>query len=79
MLQPNISNWKAYITLHRCAIRALIQGIEITLYFYTDHIHNYMFVKLHTPNGTDTVYLEHGFTRTLNTKLLKKWLEASQL
>lgn len=47
MLQPNISNWKAYITLHSCVICALIQGLEITLYFYTDHIHNYMFVKLH--------------------------------
>lgn len=79
MLLPNISNWKAYIILHSCVICALIQGIEITLYFYTDRIHNYTIVKLHIPNERDTLYLEHGFTRIQNTKLLKKWIEASQL
>lgn len=79
MLQPNISNWKAYISLQSCVICALMQGIDITLYFYTNFIYNYTISKLHIPDEIDTLYLEHGFTRIQNTKLLNKWLKASQL
>lgn len=56
-----------------------MQGIDITVYFYTDRIYNYTIVKLHIPDEIDTLYLEHGFTRIQNTKLLNKWLKASQL
>lgn len=56
-----------------------MQGIDITLYFYTNFIYNYTIAKLHIPDEIETLYLEHGFTRIQNTKLLNKWLKASQL
>lgn len=54
----------------------LILGIEITLYFYIDHICNYTIVKLHIPSEMDTLNLEYGFNRIQNTRSLKKWPKA---